>query len=109
MKGSGTGTAAFVSILVFSACLLPTAFPLAPNLESLTPGTRHLLLLREVHTAQQILEARVGAQGLFQLRVLRLGFLQDGDVGVSVFPEGEEILIGGAGFGCVALQGVSTR
>jgi hypothetical protein len=26
-----------------------------------------------------------------QLRVLRLGFLQDGDVGVGVFPEGEEI------------------
>src|ERR1700730_7535951 len=28
-----------------------------------------------------------------QLRVLRLGFLQDGDVGVGVFPEGEEVLI----------------
>jgi hypothetical protein len=26
---------------------------------------------------------------LLQLRVLRLGFLQDGDVGVGVFPEGE--------------------
>jgi len=30
-----------------------------------------------------------------QLRVLRLGFLQDGDVGVGVFPEGEEIFVGG--------------
>jgi len=39
------------------------------------------------------------AQGLFQLCVLRLGFLQDGDVGVGVFPEREEILIGGVGFG----------
>src|ERR1700676_814827 len=28
---------------------------------------------------------------LLQLRVLRLGFLQDGNVGVGVFPEGEEI------------------
>ena len=28
-----------------------------------------------------------------QLRVLGLGFLQDGDVGIDVFPEGEEILI----------------
>ena len=28
-----------------------------------------------------------------QLRVLRLGFLQDGDVGVGVFPEGEESLL----------------
>jgi len=26
----------------------------------------------------------------FQLRVLLLGFLEDGDVGVGVFPEGEE-------------------
>ncbi len=32
---------------------------------------------------------------LLQLRVLRLGFLQDGDVGVGVFPEREEILVGG--------------
>jgi len=27
-----------------------------------------------------------------QLPVLRLGMLQDGDVGVGVFPEGEEVL-----------------
>ena len=39
---------------------------------------------------------------LLQLRVLRLGLLQDGDVGIGVFPEGKEILIGGAAFGCVA-------
>ena len=35
---------------------------------------------------------------LLQLRVLRLGLLQDGDVGVGVFPEGEEILVGGTRF-----------
>ena len=28
-----------------------------------------------------------------------LASLQDGDVGVGVFPDGEEVLIGGAGFG----------
>jgi hypothetical protein len=38
---------------------------------------------------------------LFQLRVLCLGLLQDGDVGVDVFPEGEEVLIRGAGSYCV--------
>ena len=43
---------------------------------------------------------------LLQLRVLRVGFLQDGDVGIGVFPEGEEILIRGAGLGGVALQGI---
>ena len=31
-----------------------------------------------------------------QFRVLRLGLLQDGNVGVGVFPEGEEIFISGA-------------
>jgi hypothetical protein len=29
-----------------------------------------------------------------QLRILRLGFLQDGDVGVGVFPESEKVLVG---------------
>ena len=38
---------------------------------------------------------------LLQLRVLGLGLLQNGDVGVSVFPQREEILIGCLGFeGC---------
>jgi hypothetical protein len=31
---------------------------------------------------------------LLQLRVLHFGLLQDGDVGVSVFPHGEEVLVG---------------
>ncbi len=45
---------------------------------------------------------------LLQLRVLRLSFFQDGDVGVGVFPEREEILISGPGFDSVALQSVGT-
>ena len=32
--------------------------------------------------------------GLLQVRVLRLGLLQDGDVGVGVLPEGKEVLVG---------------
>ena len=47
----------------------------------------------EIHAAQEALEARAGARGLFQICVLRLGFLQDGDVGISVLPEREEILV----------------
>ncbi|MGD0460185.1 MAG: hypothetical protein ABSC21_20860 [Terriglobia bacterium] len=54
-------------------------------------------LRREIHAAQEVLEVRGGARGLFQLCVFRLGFLQNGNVGVGVFPEREEILIGGAG------------
>src|SRR5208282_2459854 len=53
--------------------------------------------------------ARSTSAPLLQLRVLRLGFPQDGDIGVRVFPKREEILIGGAGFGLVALQAVSAR
>jgi hypothetical protein len=36
--------------------------------------------------------------------VFGLGLLEDGNVGIGVFPEREEILIGGAGFRGVALQ-----
>ena len=43
---------------------------------------------------------------LLQLRVLRLGLHQDGDVGVGVFPEGEEVLILGTSLGSVAGKGV---
>jgi hypothetical protein len=43
-----------------------------------------------------------------QLCVFRLGLLQDGDVGVGVFPECEEILIGGLCLGGVALHGVGS-
>ena len=41
-----------------------------------------------------------------QFRVFRFGLLEDGNVGVGVFPQREEILIRGSGFGGVALQGV---
>src|SRR5581483_6423911 len=41
-----------------------------------------------------------------QLRELRLGLLQDGNVGIGVFPQREEVLIGGARFGGVALERV---
>jgi hypothetical protein len=44
---------------------------------------------------------------LFQLRVFGLGGDENGNAGVGVFPEGEETLIGCAGFGSVALQRVS--
>jgi hypothetical protein len=43
---------------------------------------------------------------LLQLRVLRLGLLEDGNVRVGVFPEREGILIGRLGLGGVALRGV---
>jgi hypothetical protein len=55
-------------------------------------GTRTPDLYQEFIRASVLLS-------LLQLRVLRLGFLQDGDVGVSVFPEREEILVAGGDLG----------
>src|SRR5438445_9483666 len=48
--------------------------------------------------------------GLLEFRVLRLGLLQDGDVGIGVFPECEEIFVSGerqdaGGIGIRALRG----
>src|SRR5437660_9443432 len=43
-----------------------------------------------------------------QLRVLLLGFLQNGGAGIGVFPESEEVLIGRAGFCGVALESGGT-
>ena len=56
----------------------------------------------------QVNESGASSASLVQLRVLRLGFLQDGDVGVGVFPEGEEILVSRLGFGGIAGEDVGT-
>ncbi len=57
-------------------------------------------LLQQVHAAEEGLEAGVAVgwspAQLSQLGVLSLGFLKDGDFGVSVFPQREEILVGAA-------------
>ena len=66
-------------------------------------------LRHELQAAQEVLESPVGAQGSFQPWVFRLGFLQDGDVRVGVFPKGKEVLVGHAGLGFVALERVGAR
>jgi len=43
---------------------------------------------------------------LRELGVFGFGLLEDWDVGVGIFPEGEKILVGGAGFRGVTGQGV---
>ena len=45
---------------------------------------------------------------LVQFVVFGFGLFQDGDIGVGIFPEGEEILVGGLGGGGVALQSVGS-
>ena len=54
------------------------------------------------HGLPPVILGREQLRRLLQLLVLRLGFLQDGDVGVGVFPEGKEVLIGCFRFGDVA-------
>jgi hypothetical protein len=34
-----------------------------------------------------------------QFRVFSFGFFQDGNIGVCIFPQREEVVVGGAGFG----------
>ena len=50
------------------------------------------------HVARTEVYARTidvgGSNASLQLRILRLGLLQDGDVGIGVFPECEEVLVG---------------
>jgi|SRR5579863_4982067 len=48
-----------------------------------------------------------GGNRLLQLRVLPLGFFQDGDVRVGIFPGSEEILISGASFRAVSGQSIA--
>jgi hypothetical protein len=42
-------------------------------------------------TAEVASSAGLGRERLLQLRILRLGLLQDGDVGVGVFPRIKEV------------------
>jgi hypothetical protein len=83
------------SVIGSGALLCAHASPILPVTTQDMDGVSHTV---EV-TAGTLYEAV--AQGarcdphiaLVQLRVLRLGLLQDGDVGV--FPEGEEVFVGG--------------
>jgi hypothetical protein len=45
-------------------------------------------------------------RSLLQFSVLRFGLLQDGNIGIGVFPQHKEIQIGGAGSCGVALHGI---
>ena len=56
----------------------------------------------------QALNASRFAKQLLQSGVLSLGLLQDGDVGVGVFPESEGILVGRAGSGRVTVESFIT-
>src|SRR5580692_7535953 len=55
---------------------------------------------------QGTLVKKVAVQSSLQLRVLRFSLFQDGNVGVGVFPEREEVLVGGE---CTYAGGVGIR
>ena len=52
---------------------------------------------------------RGGSISLRQLCVFHFGLDEDGNVGVGIFPRGEEILISRASFGVIALQRIRPR
>jgi len=51
---------------------------------------RKLATSPDINKWQSIGDGRLGTRWLLQVGVLRFGLLQDGDVGVGVFPESEE-------------------
>jgi hypothetical protein len=52
-------------------------------------------------------EVSTGSARLLQFRVFLLGLFQDRKIGVGVFPEGKEILVGGAALLGIALEGIA--
>src|ERR1700757_2968022 len=54
----------------------------------------HSKCMEEAKTKAQACKSPDSVSGLFQLRVLGFGLLQDDDIGVGVLPEGEEVFVG---------------
>jgi len=52
-------------------------------------------------------DTKSSARKLLQFRVLDFGFFEEGDLGISILPHGEKVLIGGARSCGVSLQDVS--
>jgi hypothetical protein len=63
-----------------------------------------LMLWRDCNSYRQTASDEAELSPLLQLRVLRLSLLQNGDVGVGVLPESEEVLISSLG-----LRGISRQ
>ena len=67
------------------------------QLMSLTSSGQNL---RQQPATGKAVQGQTAAQAegaVVQLCVLRLGFVQDGDVGIGVFPEGKKVLVSGEG------------
>src|SRR5580658_960973 len=79
--------------VAFRADALFSAPPLANHLP-LREGRPAICLLRRGRLSTTIGSCFFVSASL-QLRVLRLSLLQDGDIGIGIFPEGEEIFVGG--------------
>jgi hypothetical protein len=81
------------------------------NKESASPGSGDCIVSTLCWETAETVTFRYGGpkphafstpKWLLQLRVLCFRLLQDGDVGIGVFPEGEEVLIGGASVSSIA-------
>src|SRR5579862_3086854 len=77
-----------------------------PRRLSVVEGVVSIAVARPVYSVRRELTCtdRGYRSRSLKLGVLCPGLFQDGNVGVGVLPQGEEILIGGAGFVGVALQ-----
>ncbi len=64
----------------------------------------HTVVTTRLHIYSIENRAGLRFQRSLQLRVFRLGLLEDRDVGVGVFPEGKEIPVGCLGLGRISRQ-----
>ncbi len=69
-------------------------------------GVARVTFPRSGRSVEDLPRLKDYALELLQICVCRFGFFQGGDVAVGVFPNCQEVLIGGAGFGRVPLHGV---
>src|SRR5579859_3466449 len=67
------------------------------------------LRFRRAHRRRGIKEWRRVRLRLLEFGVFGFGFLEDGNVRIGVFPKGEEVLVSGACFSRIVLQGVGAR
>jgi len=84
----------------------PTNLDNAAGALTSRPNMRRML--RQRVAGGQCERATITSERLLQLSVLGFGLLQDGDVGVGVFPEGEEVFVGGLRLGRVTCHRVRT-
>jgi hypothetical protein len=80
-------------------------YNLQPGVEPLVGETAYAITAARVLRARYTSPGRIGkGNRSLQLSVFRLGLLENRDIGVGVFPEGEKILVRSLRLGLISRQ-----